>query len=215
MAKFVPPSDFDFSLPDAWPAWKQRFSRYRMSSRLNSKDEPVQVSMTLYCMGPAAESVFARLKFDGDSDRDKYEEVMAKLDTYFCSALNVFYQRTLFEQCVHQPGETVEEISRKLHDAAAHCNFTDKGERIRDRFVAHIRDCQVARELQQEDPAKLTLTAAVLKAHQAERVTADIAAQSARWGGGCVLILVYCVDSIQHISNSHCEWQDVCIDYDT
>ena len=105
MAKFLPPSDFDFSLPDAWPAWKQRFSCYRMSSRLNSKDEPVQVSMTLYCMGPAAESAFAQLKFDGDSDRDKYEEVMAKLDTYFCPALNVFHQRTMFEQCVHQPGE--------------------------------------------------------------------------------------------------------------
>ena len=57
MAKFSPPFDFDFSLPDHLVSW------------LNSKDEPVQVSKTLYCMGLAAESVFAQLKFDSDSGR--------------------------------------------------------------------------------------------------------------------------------------------------
>ena len=34
----------------------------------------MQVPTLLYCMGPAAESVFDQLKFDSDSDRDKYEE---------------------------------------------------------------------------------------------------------------------------------------------
>ena len=182
MAKLSPPDAFNFSLPDSWPAWKQRFSRYRLASGLSaSSTDPVNISTLLYCMGPEAESVFAQLKFDSDGDDAKYDKVMEKLDAYFTPALNVFHQRTIFEQCVHLPGESVEEFVRKLHDAAKYCDFGDqKDTRIRDRLVAHLLDRQVAQELQKEDPKKLTLTAAVLKARQAEKVATEVAAQTGR-----------------------------------
>ncbi|XP_065196547.1 uncharacterized protein K02A2.6-like [Sycon ciliatum] len=106
---------------------------------------------------------------------------MTKLDAYFTPALNVFHQRTIFEQCVHLPGESVEEFVRKLHAAAKFCDFGDqKDNRIRDRLVAHILDRQVAKELQLIEPAKLTLTDAVLRARQAEKISGDVAAQAAR-----------------------------------
>ena len=184
MSKFNPPAEFDFSLPDAWPEWKKRFSRYRLAAKLNKEDEDVQVSTLLYNMGSEAESVFDQLKFDAVGDAEKYEKVVEKLDAYFQPSLNVFHQRSLFEKCVHLPGESVEAFSRKLHEAAAYCDFKDqKDNRIRDRLVAHLLDRQVAKELQQEDPAKLTLTSAIQKARQAEKVAAEVAAQAAPSAG--------------------------------
>ena len=130
------PTEFDLSVPDGWPAWKKRFSRYRVASELASKGEKVQISTLLYCMGPDSESVFAQLKFSAEGDEDKRDKVVEQLDTYFQPGINIFHQQAVFEQCVHLPGESVEEFMRKLHDAADHCKFgAQKDKRIRDRFV--------------------------------------------------------------------------------
>ena len=51
MAKFTPPDALDFTKPAAWPDWKQRFSRYRVASKLTEDDESVQVSALIYSMG--------------------------------------------------------------------------------------------------------------------------------------------------------------------
>lgn len=177
MSKFPPPGEFNFSLPDSWPTWKQRFERFRIASELTSKDGKVQVASLLYSMGADAETVFAQLHFDDADDSEKFDKVIAKLDDYFVPALNVFHQRTLFEQCVHLPGETVEQFVRKLHSAAEFCQFSDKDTRIRDRIVALLLDRQVATDLQKEDPKKLTLAATIQKARQAEKVAAEVASQ--------------------------------------
>ena len=106
---------------------------------------------------------------------------MTKLDAYFTPTLNVFHQKTISQQCVHLQGESVEEFVRKLHAVAKFLDFVDqKDNRIRDRLVAHILDRQVAKELQQIEPAKLTVTDAVLRARQAKKISGDVAAQAAR-----------------------------------
>ena len=181
MAKLAPPADFDFSIPDALPAWKRRFVGYCLASELNAKDEKAQISTLLYWLAPEAETVLDQLVFDAFGDEDKHDKVMTKLDAYFTPALNVFHQRTIFQQCVYLPGESVEEFVRKLHAVAKFCDFGDqKDNRIRDRLVAHLLDRQVAKELQQIEPTKLTLTDAVLRARQAKKIAGDVAAQAAR-----------------------------------
>ncbi|XP_065182350.1 uncharacterized protein LOC135813060 [Sycon ciliatum] len=181
MAKLTPPADFDFSIPVAWPAWKRWFAGYRLASELNSKDEKVQISMLLYWLAPEAETDLDQLAFEAVGDKDKHDKVLTKLDAYFKPALNMFHQMTIFQQCDHLPGESVEEFVRKLHAIAKFCDFGDqKDNRVRDRLVAHILDRQVAKELQQIEPAKLTLTGAVLRARQAEKISGDVEAQAAR-----------------------------------
>ena len=51
MAKFAPPESFDFSKPETWPEWKQRFLRFRLATKLNKEEEEVQVAALLYGMG--------------------------------------------------------------------------------------------------------------------------------------------------------------------
>ena len=44
MSKFNPPSNFQFDKPNEWPEWRDRFSRYRLATKLNKDDGEVQVS---------------------------------------------------------------------------------------------------------------------------------------------------------------------------
>ncbi len=79
MAKFTPPEQFDFSKPEAWPDWKQRFARYRVASLLTEEGEEVQVNALIYSMGAEAEHIFRSFTFQNEEDSNKYPVVMAQI----------------------------------------------------------------------------------------------------------------------------------------
>ena len=66
MPKFNPPSEFKFECPAEWPEWKQRFSRFRLATRLNRDEGEIQVSSLIYAMGSEAEKIFASFAFATD-----------------------------------------------------------------------------------------------------------------------------------------------------
>ena len=110
MAKFHAPDPFDFTKPAAWPAWRQRFSRYRIASKLNLEDGDVQVNALLYAMGKDAEPIFSTFTF-GDDEDDYYNEVINKFDVHFVPKRNTIHERACFHrrsQLQGQQGESVE-----------------------------------------------------------------------------------------------------------
>ena len=46
-AKFNLPKEFDF-LPENWPEWISRWSRFRTVSKLNTEEEGVQIDSLIY-----------------------------------------------------------------------------------------------------------------------------------------------------------------------
>ncbi|XP_065185817.1 uncharacterized protein K02A2.6-like [Sycon ciliatum] len=179
MARFNPPAPFDFSSPDQWPAWKLRFTRFRAATKLSSDPGETQVATLLYALGPNADSLFEYQLGLSEDDKKKYDEVVSAFDTYFRPSTNVVHERAKFEQLVQQPGQTVEEFVRALYKAAEYCEFAGtKDERIRDRFVAHMLDKRVSRELQMKDKSEQTLAKVVAFARHAETVQQQVAAQS-------------------------------------
>ena len=50
--------------PTAWPAWRQRFSRYTLASKLDREDDAVQISSLIYAMGPEAEKIYTTFTDD-------------------------------------------------------------------------------------------------------------------------------------------------------
>ncbi|KAK7114359.1 GEL complex subunit OPTI-like isoform X1 [Littorina saxatilis] len=42
MPGFKPPENFDFRQPAGWQAWRERFARFRLASKLNKEDGDVQ-----------------------------------------------------------------------------------------------------------------------------------------------------------------------------
>ena len=62
MGKFNPPDGFDFSKPQLWTDWKQRWTRYHKATELGRKDQEVQISSLIYAMDQKAESIYNQFK---------------------------------------------------------------------------------------------------------------------------------------------------------
>jgi len=174
MAHLKVPSSFDFTQPNDWTAWKTRFERYRLATKLHKDDDNIQVNCLIYTMGAEAETVFTQMNLP-DGDDKKYKPVMAGFDKHFLPKKNVIHFRCLFHQCF-QESMTIEQYLRKLYEVADKCDFSDKNEAIRDQFVIGIINKDVRKDLQSD--ATLTLDKAVDRARQEEVLMAQVQAQS-------------------------------------
>ena len=108
---FNPPEQFSFTKPTAWPAWRQRFSRYTLASKLDREDKAVQISSLIYAMGPEAEKIYTT--FTGMEDTT-LQQVLVKFDEHFVPRVNVLHERALFHSRSQPPDENVETYARKL-----------------------------------------------------------------------------------------------------
>ncbi|XP_060064740.1 uncharacterized protein K02A2.6-like [Ylistrum balloti] len=177
MAKFHAPEPFDFTSPNEWPDWLQRFKHYRTATKLNKEEDPVQKSALIYNMGRQGENVFKILVIDNEGDGDKYDKVVEKLDAYFVPKRNVIHERAKFHMRSQGPTESIEAFVRSLFEMAEHCDFgTQKDNNIRDRLVIGITDKSISEKLQLK--ADLTLETALQIARQSEQVKSQIKDQS-------------------------------------
>ena len=174
MAKFGPPEPFDFTHPAEWPVWRQRFSRFRVASKLNKETGEVQVNSLLYSMGMDAEHIYGSFVFPAATEAIPHPEfdcdvVLEKFNEHFVPKRNVIHDRACFHKRIQRAGETVEAFVRSLYELAQHCEFgNSKDEQIRDRIVIGILDNEVSQRLQLE--ADLTLERAIQLARQSEQV---------------------------------------------
>ena len=75
------PEKFDF-IVERWPAWKQRFLRFRAASDLSSKPEIRQINMLIYCMGDKADIVFQSFHMS-DEQSQSFNAVLDRFDKHF------------------------------------------------------------------------------------------------------------------------------------
>jgi len=102
---FQPPDTFDFRKPDVWLRWRKRFEQLRIASGLSAESEDRQVNTLLYCLGEEADDVL-NLTNIADEARKKYEDVLAKFDSFFKVRKNVTIERARFNSRCQQEGET-------------------------------------------------------------------------------------------------------------
>lgn len=67
-AKFNTPQAIDFTQPAGWTTWIQRFSHFRLATRLHKEDGEIQVSLLVYAMEKDAEAIYATFKLDDSND---------------------------------------------------------------------------------------------------------------------------------------------------
>nr|XP_023665577.1 uncharacterized protein K02A2.6-like [Paramormyrops kingsleyae] len=176
MAKFNPPDSFNFGRPAEWPSWRQRFSRYRVATKLSKEDKEVQVSTLIYAMGIEAENIFKSFTFAEGENAEDYETVLGKFEEYFMPKRNVIHERACFHQRVQNPGENAECYIRALYELSEYCEFgVSRNEHIRDRLVVGIRDKDLSRRMQLM--TALTLETAAQMTRQAEDVAKQISQQ--------------------------------------
>lgn len=170
MAKFSAPEQLNFAKPEDWPDWKQRFSRYRIATKLNKEPADVQVSALIYSMGPEAEQVYNSFVSpdDDEGEEEDFDQVLKLFDAHFVPKRNVIFERARFHSRTQEAGESVEQYIRHLYELAAHCDFHEKEEEIRDRLVIGIKDKDLSLKLQMT--SDLTLKKAVDMARHSELV---------------------------------------------
>lgn len=177
MAKFNPPESLDFSRPSGWPEWKERFSRYRLATKMNKDDGEVQVSALIYTMGREAEKIFKSFTFENDDDKKDYDKVLEKFDTHFIPKTNIIHERAKFHQRKQNNGESVETFIRSLYDLSEKCDFkTTRDDQIRDKLVIGLLDKELSEKLQLQSDLKLDT--AITMARNSEMVKSQIKSQS-------------------------------------
>ncbi|KAK7105840.1 hypothetical protein V1264_017168 [Littorina saxatilis] len=174
MPGFKPPENFDFRQPAGWQAWRERFARFRLASKLNKEDGDVQVSSFIYAMGAQAESIFKQFALTAEQQKS-FDIVAQRFDTHFTPKRNLIHERALFHQRSQQQGETIEEYVRDLFKLAEFTEFPDRDNTIRDRVVLGVTDQNLSQKLQLEPD--LDLDKAVTMARQHEQVKAQMAEQ--------------------------------------
>ena len=119
------PEKFDF-VATKWPAWKQRFMRFRQASDLVSKSEERQLNMLIYCMGDKSEDIFQSFNL-ADDDAKKFDIVLQKFDDHFVIEKNIIFERAKFNMRCQEPGEPAESFITTLHKLSEHCNYGRSG----------------------------------------------------------------------------------------
>ena len=103
MAKFGPPEPFDFTHPAERPVWMQRFSRFRVASKLNKETGEVQVNSLLYSMGRDMEPIYGSFVFPAATEaiphpEFDYDVVVEKFNEHFVPKRNVIHDRACFHK---------------------------------------------------------------------------------------------------------------------
>ncbi|UYV80838.1 K02A2.6-like [Cordylochernes scorpioides] len=164
---FLPPPNFIFDAKD-WPSWKQRFSRYRLLSNLNAKEQEYQLTALIYLMKERAEEIHSAFNLSTD-DAKNLDKVIEAFDNHFIGKRNVVYERALFGLRSQRPEETIEEFVTVLHRISEHCEYANlREELIRDRLVLGVEDKKLSEKLMLNK--NLTLAKAVEIARQWEAV---------------------------------------------
>ncbi|UYV77590.1 K02A2.6-like, partial [Cordylochernes scorpioides] len=164
---FLPPPNFSFDAKD-WPSWKQRFSRYRLLSNLNAKEQEYKITALIYLMGERAEEIHSAFNLSAD-DAKNLDKVIEAFDNHFIGKRNVVYERALFGLRSQRPEETIEEFVTVLHRISEHCEYANlREELIRDRIVLGVKDRKLSEKLMLNE--NLTLAKAVEIARQWEAV---------------------------------------------
>eukprot|EP00731_Ephydatia_muelleri_P009750 Em0005g336a len=166
--RIEPPEPLVFAKPDGLPQCKRRFEQFIIASGVSEESELRKVSTLLYCLGPDAEDVLVSTNINSE-ERNKYCDVVKKLDDFFKVRRNVIFERARFNRRSQLDGETVDQYIAVLHNLAENCDYGMlKSELIRDRIVVGIRDSALSQRLQL-DP-DLTLEKAMRVARQREAV---------------------------------------------
>ena len=141
-----PPNPFDFSQPDQWLRWKQRFEQ---ASGLAAESAPKQISTLLYCMGPDAEDV---LQTTGITAEERSDMPLSSRSSTTISGFvrSIIYERARFNTRKQQPGKSGEQYILALYTLVTNYEYTGerKEQTIHDRLVVGIRDVTLSKQLQ-------------------------------------------------------------------
>ena len=84
MLRLDRPEDLDFTKPQEWLEWKQRFECFGCATELSEEDEVLQINALVCTMGMEAEHIFKAFTFTSGNEK-KLCQGYRELRRAFCT----------------------------------------------------------------------------------------------------------------------------------
>jgi hypothetical protein len=109
-----------------------------------------RAAVLLTCIGNEAYDIYRTLEFQTPADRKKIDKVIEAFETFCVGAVNVTYERYMFNKRQQESGERFDVFLGEVRRMARTCRFDGVEESmIRNRIVVGVRDDATRRKLLQ------------------------------------------------------------------
>ena len=133
-----------------WKTFRSMWTNYKTATKLNHKQEEVNVATLISSVGLEAFELFQSLYFVHEDDRKKMKAVLDRLEKHCVGETNETFERYIFRSRNQDKNEPIETYVTLLRALVRSCNFHDLEESfLRDQIVMCIRDDAVRRQLLQ------------------------------------------------------------------
>ena len=131
------------NVTENWSYFREQWNDYEIATGLREKDEKIRVATLREIMGKDCYNIYKRLALE-EEEKERVTSILDGLEKYFKPALNVMYERFIFNTCDQQSHETVDEYVNKLRGLSETCEFgTLRDSVIKDRIVLGTKNKQV------------------------------------------------------------------------
>lgn len=136
------PSILDLSggnLAVKWDTWIKDFEWYLQGIGKEEADEKERIGKLMSAAGPNAQSLFDTFNLS-DANKKVYEEVKKAFKAYCNPRKRILYERHVFQSAKQEDSESIDQYLTKLRMLIKNCEYKDKEEQLRDRFVFGLKD---------------------------------------------------------------------------
>ena len=156
------------NVADDWRRFRDQFENYELAADLADASQEKRAAVFLTCIGNDAYDVYRAFEFDADGDRKKLDPIVAAFERFCVGAVNVTYERYVFNRRVQEGGERFDVFLGDVRRLARSCEFGGVEESmIRDRIVVGIREDATRHKLLQIRDLTLAKAVDICKASEA------------------------------------------------
>jgi len=156
------------NVAEDWRRFREQYENYEIASDLTDKTQEKRAAVFLTCIGNEAYDVYRSMEFDQAADRKKLDPVIAAFEKFCIGAVNVTYERYVFNRRVQDNGERFDAFLGDVRRLARSCEFAAVEESmIRDRIVVGIYDETTRHKLLQVRELSLAKAIDICKASEA------------------------------------------------
>ena len=108
-----------------WRKWRKKYEIYLKATRQADDKTPsdVKTSLLLHAIGSEGQEIYEGFSFDNDEDREKYDVVLNKSETFYAPKVNITCERYKFFTRSQEEGESIDHYATALRSLARTCNF--------------------------------------------------------------------------------------------
>ena len=176
MDQLKPPKPFVFgsgNLAETWKAWRKSFEFFMVATEADGKDDKIQTSILLTCIGDKGREIYETFDFADEADKLKLAPVLRKFESYCNPRANRTIARHKFFVYRQVEGQSFNGFVTELKKLSGECAFADlKDSLVMDMIIVGVNDNALRERMLRE--SNLDLTAAIKLGQAAEEAKKHI-----------------------------------------